>query len=230
MKDATKEKVEAETADWQFAASLPADWHGFTFRKEMYIDGDRYELFSYSDESRHRKITVYYHEETKEYKLRVRIGLTEFCRIDCISSKFEEFEKLLKERMERILLEFEQFQPETLTSIVKEKRITEWDYQKFLPAEYKEFTLFINPSEPVRITNGSFIIADYEDFAGNNNFIIYYNLYRDEFCGEARIKMIPDVTYEFDSPTIASLEKKLTARLLPRLDEILLRAGEEEKK
>lgn len=225
MKDATKEKVETETADWQYLASLPASWHGFTFQKDMNIVGDMYDLFSYVNDSRHRRVTAYYHEETKEYKLRVRIGLTEFCRIDCIVMSITDFERLLAERLERILTELEQFLPDTMPSIVQEKKICEWDYKPYLPERYRDFVLFINPSEPVRITNGSYIIADYEDFAGENNFVVYYNVFRDEFFGEARIKRIPDVSYEFDSQSLALLSKKLEARLIPRLDEVLDRAA-----
>ena len=227
MKDSIKEKVEQDTADWEYLTSLPASWHGFTFKREMNIVDDRYELFSYNCEERHRQAVAYYHEETKEYKLRVRIGLTEFCRIDCISADKTKFETLMRERFESVLAELEHFDPASLGSMVAAKKIIEWKYQQALPETYRDFELFIRPSEPVKITNGSYIVFDYEDFATESNFIVYYNVYRDEFSGEARIRKIPDVNYNFDSRTIPELEQKLSRLLLPRLDEVYMRAKSE---
>ena len=49
---------------------------------------------------------------------------------------------------------------------------------------------------------------------------IYYNIYRDEFFGEARIWSIPDVNYDFDSTSLGELEEKLRIYMVPRLQEI----------
>lgn len=224
MKDSTKEKVESDIAAWEYLSSLPESLHNFSFKREMTVVEDRYELFSYSNEAQHRQIIAYYHEETKEYKLRVRIGLTEFCRIECIAADIKAFEQLLKNCLERILADLAEFNPQTLGIMMADKQITEWDYEKCLPMSYNGFELFVKPSEPVKITNGSYIVFDYEDFSIESNFIIYYNVFRDEFFGEARIRNIPDVNYDFDTVTIAQLEKKLQQFLLPRLDEIHARA------
>ena len=48
---------------------------------------------------------------------------------------------------------------------------------------------------------------------------IYYNMYRDEFFGEARIHSIPDVTYDFDSNELVELQEKLEKHLVPRMRE-----------
>ena len=224
MKDSVIEMVEKDMADWPYLSELPEIWHGFSYKKEMNIEDNMYNLFSYSNESIHRRVVAYYHEETKEYKLRVHIGLTEFCRIDCIAPERNMFEELLRKHLDQILSDMEKFNPETLSLMLDKKEITVWDYKNFLPESYKGFTLFITPDKPVRITNGSYIVFDYENFSLESNVIVYYNMFRDEFFGEAKIRKIPDVNYMFDSPTISALEKKLQAHLLPRIDEVYARA------
>lgn len=225
MKEDTIKQIEKDTAEWPYLSILPKNWHEFIFKKEMAVEDNMYNLFSYTNENLHKRAIAYYHEETKEYKLRVQIGLTEFCRIDCIAADKLRFEELLKEHLEKILSDMEKFNPETLTMMLSAKNITDWDYKQFLPEKYKGFSLFITPDKPVRITNGSYIVFDYENFLLESNFIVYYNVFRDEFFGEAKIKKIPDVNYLFDSSTIQELEKRLKEHLLPRLDDIYKRAG-----
>ena len=50
-------------------------------------------------------------------------------------------------------------------------------------------------------------------FAAQSNFIIYYNVFRDEFFGEAKIHRIPEITYEFDSSELKDLRLKLEEKL-----------------
>ena len=67
-------------------------------------------------------------------------------------------------------------------------------------------------------------MADYSDFSIESNFIIYYNEFRCEFFGEARVKNIPEMRYDFDSKTIEELEQKLDNQLAERLRGIRERA------
>ena len=224
MKDATKERVEKETADWQYMAELPNELHGFKLERLMEIDGDVYELFRYSSAEKHRSATAYFHEETKEYKLRVKIGLVEFCKMEYITGSFDTFELLLKTQLEGMLESLSRFDEADIGSILRSKKIMEWEYGRRLPASLEGFQLFIAPAEPVEITNGSYIIIDYTDFALETSFNIYYNMFRDEYFGEARIHNIPDVNYVFDSKELDELEKKLQEHLVPRLREIRQRA------
>ncbi len=80
----------------------------------------------------------------------------------------------------------------------------------------------------VRVLNGSYIVFDYSDFDIESNFIIYYNEFRSEFFGEARIRNIPEMNYTFDSKNLEELEEKLRAKLrahmVDRLREIRQRA------
>ena len=217
MKDATKEKVETETADWDYLRELPAEWFGFTFQEERSIDENVYNLYSYVNTETHRSTTAYYHEETNEYKLRVHIGLSEFCRIEFIAPNLEKFEELLRAQFEGMLHDLAEFNPKTISSIVLDKEILSWEYGKKLPDTLEGFTLFIRPEEPLRITNGSYIVFDYTDFSIESNFIIYYNVFRNEFFGEARIRNIPEMNYVFDSSELPELEEKLETNLIPRL-------------
>ena len=227
VKDATKERVENETADWAYMADLPEEWFGFRLERMMCIEDDRYELFSYRNQETHRSATAYFHEETKEYKLRVRIGLVEFCKMEYITGKFDTFEQLLRNQFEHMLMGMSRFDETGIGSIVRSKHIMEWEYGKSLPSTLEGFELFIRPAEPLEITNGSYVLIDYSDFSMESNFIIYYNMFRDEFFGEARIHNIPDVNYVFDSKTLDELEEKLKEHLVPRLKEVRRRAGKE---
>ena len=224
MKDATKERVERETDHWEYMGELPEERDGFRLERLMEIRGDCYELYRYANESAHRSITAYFHEETKEYKVRTSIGLMEFCRMEFITGDFDAFNNLLQEHFDQLLRRMSAFQPDSISSIAREKHIMEWDYGKKLPETLEGFELFISPAQPVEITNGSYAIIDYSDFALESNFMINYNIYRDEFFGEARIRRIPDVSYAFDARELDDLEQKLAQHLVPRLQEVRRRA------
>ena len=103
---------------------------------------------------------------------------------------------------------------------MREKKIYEWAYE--LPPEWEGFELYIKPSAAVEVTNGSFIVINYADFSIESDFVIYYNIYGDEFSGERRIRNAPQVTYTFDAKTLSELEEKLAENLVTELREIRL--------
>lgn len=227
MKETTKAAVEAALDDWAYLQSLPAELEGFALRRDMRVDGDQYDIFSYVCEVQRRRFTVYYHEETKEYKARIAVGLTEYCDIDFITDDLAVLEALLRERLAQTLRGLVEFDRAAIDSIVIEKKILEWPFAATLPETVEGFALFIRPSEPLRVINGSYIVIDYSDFAAQSNFIVYYNIFRDEFFGEAKIRRIPEMNYLFDSHQLEELEEKLRAHFLPRLREIRARLEEE---
>lgn len=228
MEKETEEKIIAEVNQWQYIKDLPKECFGFALKYELYADGDIYNILSYSNPTTRRKVTLYYHDETKEYKVKTTVGLTEFCNIEFITAKQDMEEKILKERFERLLKSLAIFNKDDIDSIVVDKKVLEWQYVNNLPETIEGFQLFIKPSEPLRIVNGSYIIFDYCDFATESNFIIYYNVFRDEFFGEARINRIPEMNYIFDSHELIDLEEKLEEHLIPRLKEIRTRITENE--
>ena len=89
-----------------------------------------------------------------------------------------------------------------------------------MPATLEGFELFISPAAPVEVTNGSFILINYADFTINSDFVLYYNIYSDEFSGENRINGSPRVTYAFDAKTLEELEDKLKNNLANELKSI----------
>ncbi len=224
MKDGTKERVEREIAGWKYLEELPEEWFGFRLQRNASIHGDVYDIYSYVNEGIHRSITAYFHEETGEYKVRVNIGLVEFCHIEFVTGDFGTFEVLLKQHFETVLRDMAEFNPKTVTSLLLDKGIMEWGYGKSLPESLEGIELFIHPGEPLRSVNGSYILFDYVDFGISSGFSVYYNIFRDEFFGESRIRNIPVVTYSFDSGDLSELETKLESNMLPYLREIRRRA------
>ena len=217
MHQETIEKVEASIKGWQFLQSLPTEIVGFHFSFVREPHEDMYDIFSYENPVIHKGATAYYHEETQEYKLRVRIGFVEFCRIEFISESLESFSEALKKQLAPLLEDMVTFHPESVSTLVRKKGICDWTYAKKLPEVLEGHYLFIRPQQPVKITNGSYIIIDYVDFEQESDVTIYYNMYRDEFFGEARAHSIPDVTYEFDCYELDELQKKIEECLVPRL-------------
>ena len=227
MHDETRARVEEEIKNWNYLAELPEVWHGFQIDRRQQVVDDVYDFCSYTNAAAHRSITLYYHEETHEYKLRVKLGLVEFCRIEFITAKLPAFEELLRDQFEGLLLELSEYDPASLSSIVLEKGITTWEYTASLPKSCEGFELFVSPEQPTKINNGSYVIINYVDFVIESDFAIYYNVYRDEFFGEARIWNIPDVNYDFDAVDLTELIARLREGMVPRLQEIRSRAEAE---
>lgn len=219
MHQDTVEKIEHALEGWPLLDSLPREYYGFHYRALCVPIDDRYDIFSYENAVIHKSVTAYYHEETHEYKLRMQVGFVEFCRIEYITNSLEIFgEKLSKELMQ-LLEDMVTFNPKNISSLVIKKGICDWAFAKELPETLEGYQLFIKPQQPVKINNGSYIIIDYVDFTHASDVTIYYNMYRDEFFGEARIHSIPDVTYDFDSNELVELQEKLEKHLVPRMRE-----------
>lgn len=220
MKDETIAKIKEETDGWEYMENLPEEWHGFKLHREPVIGKNKYDLYSYVNEEWHKKAIVYFHEETHEYKVRLKIGIIEFARIEFITAKLSVFEELLTRQFEQLLKDMAVFNPATLSSIVVGQNLPAWQWGNELPMENEGFELFIRPAEPVKINNGSYIVIDYVNFALESSFTVYYNIYRDEFFAEARIWNIPDVNYDFDSNDLRELEEKLRTRMPARLQQV----------
>ena len=229
MKEEQIKKVEEDVRTWTYLEKLPALFEGFSYRKDMTIEEDIYQLFSYENPEEHCIATAYYHEETKEYKVSVQIGLTKFCCIEFIASNISAFEKHLDEHLKKLLVELITFEPTAVSSIVRKKNIMTWEYGKTLPVSLEGFERFIGPEKPLKITNGSYIILDYSDFSIESNFAIYYNIFRDEFFGEGRIRGIPEINYLFDSTDLSELATKLEHHLVPRLQDVRRKAMEQKE-
>ena len=103
---------------------------------------------------------------------------------------------------------------------VEQKKIPSWAYIKKLLPKLEDFELFISPNKYLEVTNGSFVIINYCDFAINSDLAIYYNIFSDNFGSEARINGAPTVIYDFDADNLQELEDKLEHRLSDQLKKI----------
>lgn len=230
MKDEELASIAEECKDWNYLDKLPDEVHGFQLKKLQKIEEDRFDLFMYSNEHLHKSLVAYYHAETHEYKLRVCIGFFEFCRIEFITPTRDKFQQILDDQLIPLISSLVAFDSKTVSSLILNKGICTWAYARKLPEELEGYQLFIRPEEPQRINNGSYIIIDYVDFSRESDVSIYYNMYRDEFFGEARIRKIPDVNYDFDSHDLSELQEKLEQYLIPRLREVRSRANKQKEK
>lgn len=227
LKEKIVERMQQEAGEWTYLEQLPQELHGLHFQKLYRENDDMYELFSYTNEERHLGFCAYFHQETEEYKARIRIGLTEFCLMQFIAGDFTAFQQQLEKYMDKALGKLTEYNPDNISYITKALNITQWDYKDFLPPTLQGFQLFITPAMPVPVLNGSYIVLDYSDFSIESNFIIYYNEFRCEFFGESRIRNIPEMKYDFDAKTLAELEKNLREKLEDKLIGIRCRAAQE---
>lgn len=217
MQDETKAKVEADIKDWEYLKRLPDKWYNFKLDRTTAILESFYDIYSYTNEELHKKVTVYYHEETREYKVRAKIGVMEFCREAFITAKLSDFEQLLNKQFDALLYEMENYDIKRIGRLVKSVGILNWMNTYELPVDCEGFSLFISPDKPEKVTNGSYTIIDYVDFSIESDLSIYYNVFRDEYFGEVRINGTPHVNYDFDAETLDELEGKINKFMIPNL-------------
>lgn len=217
MNDETKNKIAAQAAELHFAENLPAEIEGFALKKIFAADDDKFIFFTCTSDETHCALTTYFHTETNEFKVRQRIGLTEFCLTKFFTSDFAHFKELLDAQLDDVLKNLREIRGDKLNRFLREKNFHAWKFGAELPATLEGFELFIKPAAPVEVTNGSLIVLNYADFALGSDFVLYYNIYSDEFSGETRINGAPHVTYTFDAKTLPELTDKLKENLTDEL-------------
>ena len=220
MKVDTKNKILAELETAKPFENLREEIAGYKLKKIFADDGDKFFYFSYDNEENHRAFAAYFHEETQEYKVRVKIGLTEFCLTKFFSNKLETFTKILNAEIESALENLSAPVDTKADLLIADQNFDAWNYPKTLQKNISGFELFITPDKPAKITNGSYIILNYSNFETSCDFTIFYNVYSGNFSGETRINLVPNVSYLFDAVTLKDLEIKLEKNLAPELLEI----------
>lgn len=220
MRDDIIGKLTAQINELHFAENLPDDIDCFAVKKICAAVEDKFILFTCTNEAAHCALTTYFHEETMEFKVSQRIGLTEFCLTKFFTEDFAHFKELIDAELSNVLKNLRNIRDGKLNRFLREKNLDTWVYGSELPDTLEGFELFIKPAAPVRVTNGSFIVINYADFSLNSDFVLYCNIYTDEFSGESRINGAPHVTYAFDAVTLNELEDKLKKNLVDELREI----------
>lgn len=207
-----------ETLAKEKFSALPVELHGFTFENIFSREGDKFYYFDYADKKNRRAVTAYFHDETQEYKVRVKIGLNEFCLTNFFTSDFDKFCEMICPAPEILLKFFEE--DSKLALLTGEKNFADWNYGKNLPPQLEGFELFISPQNPVAFTNGSMIVINYSNFATDSDLTIYYNIYSDNFSGEVRLRGTAQVIYLFDANDLKTLQDKLEKNLAAELANI----------
>ena len=214
------EKIIEQVAEWGFLKNLPDEMFGFTLINELMACGTQYRIFTYNNVQARRSFTILYDKATKDFLASTVVGLTEFCDISYITGDLTSLERVLSERMENTLKCLAYFDPASVCVRFREKKVLEWPYIAKLPSSILDFELFISPQKPVKVLNGSYAIIDYSDFTTESNLMINYNIYRDEFFCEIRLRRTPIMTADFDAKTLPDLEARLAANLYQTIEKL----------
>ena len=220
MKPNFKERIDAELSATKFFDTLESEICGYNLKKIFAEDGDKFFYFSYENKKKHRTLTAYFHEETQEYKVRVNIGLTEFCLTKFFAGTLESFAEILNSEIESALEKLSAPVDTEKDFLIADKNFAAWEYPKTLPKNLEGFELFIKPENPAKISNGSYIILNYSNFETFCDFTIFYNVYTENFCGESKINLLPNVSYNFDADNLKDLELTLKKNLAAELSNI----------
>lgn len=221
------DKIVAQVQSWELLTKLPGNLEGFTLRMELKEQGTRYCIFTYENKECYKGFSILYDKATKEFLARIVVGLTEYFDVNFIVGDIMILEKLLLARLKDTLHNLAEFNQDTLDSILIDKKILEWPYNDTLVKESSGFTLFIKPCQPVKIINGSYIIIDYSDFSSESSLVIYYNIFRDEFFGEVRIRRTPQMSAVFDGNTLEKLQENLDLHLIKVLENMRTQLDED---
>ena len=210
MKEEILARLEDETQTVFQTVELPPAVGTFRLSKTFRADDNTVEIFNYDSRERHCKIIAYFDGATSEYKIRIQLGLNEWCLSRFFESGFERFIGTFRAALDGVIATFDHADVKK-NFFIEELKLSEWSYGKNLPSTINGLELFISPSRPIETTNGSFIVINYVDFERARDLVVYYNIFSDEFSAETRDGAHTHVIYELDAKTLVDLEKNLTA-------------------
>lgn len=208
------EKVDAALAEWTVLDALPDEIEGFVLSKTREQSEAQYDFFRYDQAAEHRSVVGFYDAATTSYKLRIAVGVVSFALPSFIYGDLATFGKELQRSLPRVMADLHADALQTQEMLPVRESIETWAYGAQLPEQLEGFELFVRPSAPAQLTNGSFLIIDYVDFARGNDVGIYYNCYRNEFFGEYHVNNMPYVSYSFDAADLDELEQRLRLQLV----------------
>lgn len=214
------DKIIDSIRNWEYLSSIPESINGFTLNRLLQIEKTKYYIFAYENNQLHRKLTVLYDMATKDFYGQKSVGLNEFYDVDLITADIKIFEGNLRQRLEKTVLSLGEFNEKNLSSVILETNILQWTYIQQLPHKSHGFELFILPSQPLKTINGSYIILDYSDFSSCSNFVVCYNVFRNEFFADMKICNQPRTTNSFDAVNLENLQEVLHNNLQDTLQTI----------
>lgn len=208
------EKIDEALAQWTVLDELPAEIEGFVLSKGRQVNEAQYDFFRYDHAAEHRAVIGFYDAPTTSYKLRVEIGVVSFALPSFIYGDLATFGEELTRNLPRVMTELHADALATQELLPVRESLEAWVYGQELAEALEGFELFVRPAAPAELTNGSFLIIDYVDFARGNDVGIYYNCYRNEFFGEYHVNHMPYVSYSFDAADLEELEQRLKLHLV----------------
>ncbi len=217
---ASIDEIAQAAKDWNFIKELPAQIGNFQKTEPGTIEGKILTICSYYDVKNNSGVDIIYTNETFDYILVRKVGMNIYRDIRYIYKEKDEFAKKVGEALPKVLAETADPTLVNLGEMVGEKKILTWEYGNNLPEKIGLFSLYIKPSHAIDYLNGSIILLDYSDFVHQDQFVIYYNRFRNEFFGELKIGSVFHATKDFDSKSLGTLEKKLKGKLEAELDKI----------
>lgn len=199
--------------NWEFIKSLPCEVKGFNLLVDIKKVNDEINIFSYECKEKRKIIKCFYNCATKDYMIKYAFGLNEYCEMEFITPDLKEFERLLVNGLSGLLNLFSEFNRDAVRSILVKKGLLDWEYGKSLEKNIFEFELYVKPFEPVNLISGLVVIIDYSDFTLESQFVVYYNMLRDEFYAEKKIAGVIYTLAGFESKNLEELEEKLKEKL-----------------
>lgn len=214
-------------------SSLPLQVGDFKLSAEFRMISDQgkdveYLLFIYRNEKNGWSVRATVNPETDEFFIRTDIGMLEFALIEFITEDFSAFRTMVETRLPQLIDDYYVRRANNFSVLLRDKGVPAVQWDDFLPEEYAGLRRMIKPDEAVRIINGSYMILAYYDSATRSGLSLMYNVLRDDFFAERRIRNFPNLVHDFDSRDVKDLQRALEAHLLPVLDAIAadLKAGD----
>lgn len=210
---------------WNIASVLPpsvGDFHLSIIQQLIVGDGkdDEYVLFAYENNTNGWTVRGTYNPASEEFSVRSDIGMLEFAIIEFITDDFAAYCAMVEKRLPNLINTHYVDRGLDFSVIMKNKGVPDMAWQDVMPLEYKGFQCQINPSEAVRIINGSYMIVSYYNAKEQSGLSIMYNVLRDDFFAERRVHNFPNLVHEFDSHKVKELHDALKEHLLPILDQL----------
>ena len=219
-------EIKDPTEGWQpYLQSLPPIYAGFSLDCESCETGLLHRIFSYRNVENHRSVSIVYDRSTVEFMLRVRVGLVEFCDVRFIHPERDRFEASLQTGLLQLLDSLQCCIPERMETLFRNKKLHEWDYESVLPLQSHGFSRVVCPANCVQVTNGSYLIIDYSDYACDSSLRFFFNVFRDDFYAELLVRGVPEATKLFDAPNLKELESCLRGSLDGRLRDLRARVS-----